>query len=371
MLSLSNKLLACVCLLLAVPSSAHAASAKTRGPKTGGAETAVPAAERYARRCQPDEPRLRGHTTQGTLLWGTKQGWRPRPATNEATSVLASANLDAPPRAPEGVKALRVEGGHLTASMDAAAVKGALAPESSLAGTVLRGAGSDGQPVEVALCGAEPSPEDPGMVWYRVEVWNPVVQDWENPCVATGQVPQPRALAMSGVWDSEGAHHDVAGKITFACENGVIAKCARWGYKPWASRNGQPLADLHQACTRMARADYCGNGRSHTQENTMIDYYDSAGVSSRTTEVSEAWDPARGSFEAAWAPDGAVCLGRTRDGHALSTLFKECPGRFQTGAVDLGDGDLCKAVRPDVNAKTAPLRNRSYGGQRHTAGRQP
>ena len=34
------------------------------------------------------------------------------------------------------------------------------------------------------------------------------------------------------------------------------------------------LASYHQACTRMARADYCGDGTSHTQDGTWIEYYD-------------------------------------------------------------------------------------------------
>ena len=90
---------------------------------------------------------------------------------------------------------------------------------------MLQGTGSDGKPIEVALCGTEPSPEDPGMIWYHIEAWNAVAQEWENPCAATGRVPDPRALAVGDTWDASGAHHDGAGKLTFACENGVIAKC--------------------------------------------------------------------------------------------------------------------------------------------------
>lgn len=361
MTSLPKKLLACMGLLMVVPAfAAGTGASKAMGPKRESKDAPLPAAERYARRCQHRAP-SRDHNTQGTLLWGTKLGWGDRQV-DDRSSVLTAADLGSLPRAPEGVKALKLEGGHLAAAPDATAQKGAPTPAKNLIGIVLQGTASDGQPAEVAVCGAEPSPEDPGMVWYRIEVWNLVTQDWENPCVATGQVPNPRALAVGGVWDTSGAHHDVAGKLTFACENGVISKCARWGYKPWASRDGQPLAELHQACTRMARADYCGDGRSHTRENTMIEYYDSLGVASRTTEVSAAWDPARGSFEAAWAPDGASCLGRyTRDGKPVSTILEECPGRFRMGAVDLGQSDLCAAQRPDVTPGAALLRNRSYG----------
>lgn len=200
------------------------------------------------------------------------------------------------------------------------------------------------------------------MVWYRIEAWNTVAQEWENPCVALNRVPDPRALAVNGVWDASGARRDAPGKFTFACENGAISKCIHWGYKPWVSHAGQSLADLHQACTRMARADYCGNGRSHTHEDTTIDMYDRLGMIERATEVSADWDPARGSFEAAWAPDGATCLAHTRDGRALESILQECPDRFSTGRMtDLGQQDRCVVQRTNVSPDTALLRNRSYG----------
>lgn len=277
---------------------------------------------------------------QGTLLWGTLQSWIEGTPADDRTSVLASANLG-------GVAgALKLQGGHLVGK--------------SVVGSVVQGETSGGQPVEVAICGAEPSAGDLDMVWYRIEAWNPVAQDWENPCVATRAVPNPRALVLAGTWDASGTHHAGAGKVTFACEAGALGKCAAWGYKPWASVNGRPLADTHQACTRMARADYCGDGRSHTRPGTVIDYYDSAGVAARTASASPEWDPAKASFEAAWAPDGASCLSRTRDGRALAAVLQECPGRFQPGAVDLGDGDRCLMQRSRPVAEV--LRNRSVSG---------
>lgn len=292
-------------------------------------------------KCRPRSA-SRIHSPQGTLLWGTRQVWTEEVPADERTSVLVSAELGG------ATGALDLRGGHLVGR--------------NLDGAVIQGETSGGQPVEVALCAAEPSPEDPDLVWYRIEAWNPVAEDWENPCVATGAAPNPRALVLAGSWDATGAHHaDARGrKITFACEAGALAKCASWGYKPWASMNGRSLADAHQACTRMARADYCGDGKSHTRMGTVIDYYDSIGMASRTTIASAAWNPAQASFEAAWAPDGATCLSRTRDGRALESVLQECHGRFQAGAVDLGDGDRCLMQRSRPIA--AVLRNRSLPG---------
>ncbi len=332
-------LLAWMCLQL--PVLAHAADPVTVAP------------ERHARRCQSQAPQ-RTVKPQGTMLWGTRRSWNVEKVTEERASVLVSVDLAPLRQADADVKSLRLERGHLVSVPED---KGAV-------GTVLQGMASDGQPVEVAICGAEPSAEDPKVIWYRIEAWNAVAQEWENPCVALDRVPDPRALAVSGVWDTSGAHRDVPGKFTFACENGAITKCIRWGYKPWASRDGHSLAGLHQACTRMARADYCGDGRSHTRQDTIIDMYDRLGVLARTTEASVGWDPARASFEAAWGPDGAACLARTRDGRAPQTVLQACPGRFQTGAeIDLGEGDRCTLHRADVNPKAALLRNLSYGAR--------
>jgi len=326
-----------MCLLVAAPALAEGAKS-------------LPAAERYAKRCQPQAP-SRIIDGQGTMLWGTWSGWtdRDQRKATEQKNVLVSANLGGLAQGPEGVKSLSLEGGHLAGG-------------KSVVGAVLQGTASDGQPVEVAICGEEPAPGDPGMVWYRIQAWNQVAQEWSNPCVPTGDVPNPRALALGGVWDEKGARRDEAGKITFACETGVLSKCARWGYKPWANRDGRSLADAHQACTRMARADYCGNGKSHTQEKTTIEYYDSLGIAARTTKAAPGWDPARAAFEANWAPDGASCLARSRHGEPLEQIQKECPGRFRKSTADLGDGDHCAIERTDRAASTGMLRNRVPSG---------
>ncbi len=284
---------------------------------------------------------------QGTHLWGT---WR-QVEQEETSSVLTSVSLANLHLSAGEKKQARLEGGRISAP--------GLTPQN-LVGAVLQGTSSDGKSVEVALCGAEPHPQDEKMVWYQVEIWNPVSSTWENPCVTTSRVLHPRVLAVPGVWDASGTRKDVQGRFTLACENGAIAKCVNWGYKPWALQDGRPLTDLHQACTRMARADYCGDGRSHTHQNTSIDMYDSLGLLTRSTQASAGWDPTRASFEAAWTPEGASCLARTRDGRKLDSVLAECPGRFEPVAEDLGQGDRCTHRRKGLDGKTALLRNRSY-----------
>jgi ADYC domain len=327
------------CLLVGTPALAAAPQKKEA--------RSVTKAERRARPCQGQAPQ-RHSWPQGTLLWGTSQ----KAADKVMSSVLTSLDLGQVQLGGAALKGVDLEDGRLVAPS---------APEG-LVGAMLQGTDSDGQPVEVALCDARPSPDDATMVWYSIEVWNAESASWENPCVATNRMPQPRALAVEGVWDATGARHDEKGKFTFACENGAIAKCADWGYKPWAKKDGRALKDLHQACTRMARADYCGDGRSHTHEDNIIDMYDVLKLLTRTTEASAAWNPARASFEAAWTPDGASCLARTRDGQAVEAIMKECPGRFEPVAKDLGEGDHCTVSRKSGrSAEAALLRNHSYG----------
>lgn len=105
---------------------------------------------------------------------------------------------------------------------------------------------------------------------------------------------------VGGRWDETGEHIALDGALTYACASGVITKCVTWGYAPW-----NVGVDLHQACTRLARADYCGTGTPWTLDGTRIDVYDPSGI--------QTVDPdARFRFEAAWGVEGAVCVNQTR-----------------------------------------------------------
>lgn len=355
MKALKKSLLTSVCLLLTPPVFASVpATIPTSGAQPGSVVASMTVIDRYALRCRGNAPERTGKI-QGTELWGTKRTWDAEQQTDERHSVLTFIDGEAVRKAPAGVKAVRLEEGRLKTWPDAS---------SDVVGMVLQGADSEGNAVEVAICDAEPSADDPSVEWYRVEAWNPVAQEWENPCQARGRLTVPRAMAVGGVWDTQGAHQDAPGKVTLACELGAISKCITWGYQPWSERDGKSLAGMHQACTRMARADYCGNGRSHTLNGTVIDLYDSFGIQTRMTKATSAWDPALASFEAAWGPEGAACLARTRYGEPLEAIIQECPGRFRKGAtVDLGDDDRCTVQREGMSPETVLLRNRSYDGR--------
>ncbi len=102
-----------------------------------------------------------------------------------------------------------------------------------------------------------------------------------------------------GAFDSSGSFRP-GGAVTYSCASGVVHKCLRWGYTPWSAG-----AAAFAACTRLARADYCGDGVSWTRDGTRIDISDFSGVQT-------AANPEGFSFEAGWAERGAVCVDTPR-----------------------------------------------------------
>jgi ADYC domain len=184
-----------------------------------------------------------------------------------------------------------------------------------------------GRSLKLKITQVELDPQDPEqeIYLYTILYHNLVSAQWQNYCQPDRNYVA-KAIPLSGYWDQTGTHIE-SERITFACTNGVLAKCVRFGYKPWKTVQGRSLRDFHQACTRMVRADYCGNGRSHTKEGTAIDIYDRASIQTRTSTSGMV-------FEAAWNPDGAVLINRTRWPESLAQLRKECPERLKSSGND-------------------------------------
>lgn len=327
------KCIAAVLLALAAQSCAHegaparsapAAPVATRGEMRSTGGPVAPC-------MMENRPNLRGKEMNGHLLWGVE--WR---VEDDPTSggLFEQVRGEAP--------------------LDGTRLRGFAAP-----GQRFTAVASDGKTVDLAVCGVATDAKDKDLHWYSLQYWDEVVQAWKNPCVGTKLIPVPRALALSDLWDRTGARSQAGAAFTFACENGALAKCARWGYKPWQQRRGRSLADYHQSCTRMVRADYCGNGSSHTKDLTVIDMYDDLEIQIRTTDIPGGGDPHRLSFEAAWSPDGAYCLDRTRD-DKIDEVLGECPDRFSRNIPQvLGQGDQCAFTRTQRPRRSFLLRNRS------------
>ena len=98
----------------------------------------------------------------------------------------------------------------------------------------------------------------------------------------------------------------VAGNLEFTCTSGAQGKCIRFGYKPWqTASDGRPMRDVYNACMRMVRADYGGDGKAYTLDGQQIDIFDHIGV--QKADMDPAHD-----FEAGWSPEGAVCVRHVR-----------------------------------------------------------
>jgi hypothetical protein len=158
-------------------------------------------------------------------------------------------------------------------------------------------------------------PNHDDVLLYDISVRPDGGADWAPLCV--DGVP---AIPLNNYWDLKtGDRIDDPNVVTFACTNAVLAKCVEWGYRPWATAERcEPhkkhhkkkcvelsLQDYHQACTRMTRADYCGNGEPWTVAGTPIDIWDhlSPPIEARGTD----WP-----VEAEWTVDGAYCLNDIR-----------------------------------------------------------
>jgi len=90
---------------------------------------------------------------------------------------------------------------------------------------------------------------------------------------------------------------DDSGQVQLVCSSGAIVKCVRWGYPP-------AMRALHDACVRMVRADYGGNGATATRDGTRIAFCDRSGVHPCTGDGR--------LLEAAWSPTGATCVAHPR-----------------------------------------------------------
>lgn len=105
--------------------------------------------------------------------------------------------------------------------------------------------------------------------------------------------------------DDDGNHFEISDTLYIGCISGAIGKAGMWGYP-----QHDVGIEVHQAATRMVRADYCGAGVSYTQTGTRIFYQDALGI-----KTFPGNDPVYGppqNTEAMWTANGALCLMETR-----------------------------------------------------------
>jgi hypothetical protein len=137
-------------------------------------------------------------------------------------------------------------------------------------------------------------------------------------------------IPISGRWTRDGVLDRRASGATLACASGALGKCVEWGFAPWTD------VDLFTACTRMVRADYCGDGQAHTQPGIRITF---ERLQDSTTKLSA---PKGFRFEALWSAKGAHCISATRVPvlFSMDDVLQQCPERAANiNAVSTCDGE--------------------------------
>ncbi len=173
-----------------------------------------------------------------------------------------------------------------------------------LLGALLSGIDYSGKEFKLRISAIASDAEQTALPLYQFDFFKNSDQSWKSVCLPDTQ-GQTRAFLLPGNYDPSGVFKASCTRFSLACTISAAAKCIRWGYPPWESRDGVKLWDYHQACTRMVRADYLGNGETHTHDGIQIFFVDTLGINSGP--------PPQGmQFEAAWGPLGAVYAARTR-----------------------------------------------------------
>ena len=161
-----------------------------------------------------------------------------------------------------------------------------------------------------------------------------------------------RAYALAGTWSSTGQHASSKTRFSFACANGTIAKCTRWGYRPWGTAKRSDgvtvaTAQYHQACVRAAAADYCANGHSFTKNGTLVDIYDFGGLNASEGAAgfippTQTWPSDNNAllWESSFDRYGGAWLDHVRYAETSAELEDPaigCPSRWwQNGSDDVG-----------------------------------
>jgi hypothetical protein len=268
--------------------------------------------------------------------WITTNGWSNRLSLNGAGENGAGENgkqLSGVSLASLRINGISQQGVQLQGAelVSVRSDNGAVVRGEELEGATMTGVLTNGSSIELAIEAVNAS-NDPGILEYTVRAL--VGSSWTSLCGETADGQPITAIPLSGRWDfssgtaTGGDYIEDPSLFTFACDGAVLAKCVKLGYKPWetieecdgSSCQEVSKRPLHQACTRMMRADYCGDSAPHTRDGTPINIWDNFGV-----QEPEAAD-GNWKRDAEWSPDGAVCIKSFRYNNGASDYVDAfCP----------------------------------------------
>jgi hypothetical protein len=195
---------------------------------------------------------------------------------------------------------------------------------------------SNGSTLKLQIDTISQSPSDAEIHFYTVTYL--ADSGWKSICGNDFWGAPIQAIPLLGRWNTEQGVPGGGSKIydttmfTFACRGAALAKCVELKYKPWKTTSQCPgrnstncvtaLDPYHQACVRMIRADYCGDGRSWTLNGTPVNLYDGVKIELDT----EAWRP-----DAEWGANGALCIVQPR------VLFPDMPACASPRPAPIGE----------------------------------
>ena len=195
---------------------------------------------------------------------------------------------------------------------------GSVTQGTSLAGAVLV-FDIDGKPVRVRIAGITPDQNDKAVLLHDLRV-----DGTNTPLCRPDPDGKQLGFPLAGRTAPDGRFVEAGpGVFELVCTSGAQGKCVRFGYHPWESApGGRPMRDYFDACVRMLRADYCGDGHGWTRDGTIVDVWDDHGI-----QKTDAMSNPTLSFEAGWRPAGAICVAHTRipENITLDKLKASCP----------------------------------------------
>jgi hypothetical protein len=246
----------------------------------------------------------------------------PGPAAMVAGLFLIAVSALAAPPASAPVPSVLVDGTAFHIRLP----DGSVLAQEQLPGTVLTLGDGTGAQRKIRIDAVEHDARDPTgeVLLYTLSEPDAATGEWHNACSPD---PDGRQLGfpLAGAFTPDGryvpASEATPGRILITCTGGAEGKCIRFGYKPWRILpDGLSLEPFYQACVRLVRADYGGDGVGHTRNGTPIDLFDRIGI--QRDEIAPGM-----TLEAAFGPDGAVCVAHMRlvDAVSLDGLVQRYP----------------------------------------------